>query len=88
MAIIDKRRSGPNQVAEMKVVGNVEGRTCIIVDDMIDGLSRFLDEKGMDSVHDLVGRAVPSVTDWKYLNLNHIDKAVIDQDLCIQCGRL
>ncbi len=58
-----------------------------IVDDMIDGLSRFLDEKGMDSVHDLVGRAVPSVTDWKYLNLNHIDKALIDQDLCIQCGR-
>ena len=36
MAIIDKRRSGPNQVAEMKVVGDVEGRTCIIVDDMVD----------------------------------------------------
>jgi dihydropyrimidine dehydrogenase (NAD+) subunit PreA len=30
---------------------------------------------------------VPSVTDWQYLNLNHIEKAVIDQDLCIQCGR-
>jgi len=58
-----------------------------IVDDMIDGLSNFLDEKGMDSVHDLVGRAVPSVTDWKYLNLNHIDKAFIHQDTCIQCGR-
>lgn len=58
-----------------------------IVDDMIDGLSRFLDEKGMNSVHDLVGRAVPSVTDWKYLNLNHIEKASIDQELCIQCGR-
>jgi dihydropyrimidine dehydrogenase (NAD+) subunit PreA len=38
-------------------------------------------------VHDLVGKAVPSVTDWKYLNLNHVDKAWIDQDLCIQCGR-
>ena len=36
---------------------------------------------------DLVGKAVPSVTDWQYLNLNHVDKAVIDQDLCIQCGR-
>ncbi|MCB0310120.1 MAG: ribose-phosphate pyrophosphokinase [Bdellovibrionales bacterium] len=36
LAIIDKRRSGPNQVAEMKVVGEVEGRTCIIIDDMID----------------------------------------------------
>jgi len=36
IAVIDKRRSGPNQVAEMKVVGEVKGRTCIIVDDMID----------------------------------------------------
>ena len=36
IAIIDKRRSGPNQVAEMKVVGEVEGRTCVVVDDMVD----------------------------------------------------
>lgn len=36
IAIIDKRRSGPNQIAEMKVVGDVKDRTCIIVDDMID----------------------------------------------------
>ena len=36
---------------------------------------------------DLVGKAVPSVTDWQYLNLNHVDKAFIDQDLCIKCGR-
>jgi ribose-phosphate pyrophosphokinase len=36
IAIIDKRRSGPNQVAEMKVVGEVKGKTCIIVDDMVD----------------------------------------------------
>ncbi len=36
IAIIDKRRSGPNQIAEMHVVGEVKGRTCLIVDDMID----------------------------------------------------
>jgi dihydropyrimidine dehydrogenase (NAD+) subunit PreA len=35
----------------------------------------------------MVGRAVPSIVDWNQLNLNHIDKAVIDQGLCIQCGR-
>jgi dihydropyrimidine dehydrogenase (NAD+) subunit PreA len=58
-----------------------------IIDDMIDGLSRFLDEKGMHRVDELVGRAVPSVTDWQYLNLNHVDKAYINQELCIQCGR-
>lgn len=58
-----------------------------IIDDLTDGLSNFLDEKGMASVSDLVGKAVPSVTDWQHLNLNYIEKAVIDQDLCIKCGR-
>lgn len=36
IAVIDKRRPGPNQIAEMNVVGDVEGKTCIIIDDMID----------------------------------------------------
>jgi dihydropyrimidine dehydrogenase (NAD+) subunit PreA len=58
-----------------------------IVQDMIDGLSNYLDEKRMAGVDALVGRAVPSIVDWQYLDLNHIDKAVIDQSLCIQCGR-
>ena len=58
-----------------------------IVEDMKTGLSNFLDEKGMNSVDELIGKAVPSVTDWKFLNLNHVDKAVIDQEKCIKCGR-
>ena len=57
-----------------------------IIDDLVDGLSNFLDDKAI-TFEQLVGKAVPSVTDWQYLNLNHIEKAVIDQDLCIQCGR-
>lgn len=36
IAVIDKRRSGPNQVAEMKVVGEVKGKTAIILDDIVD----------------------------------------------------
>ena len=58
-----------------------------IIDDLTSGLSRFLRDKGMKSVAELVGRAVPSVTDWQYLNLNYVVKARIDQDLCIKCGR-
>jgi len=58
-----------------------------IIDDLTDGLSRFLDARGMVSTAELVGKAVPSVTDWKHLNLNYVEKAVIDQDLCIKCGR-
>lgn len=37
LAIIDKRRSGiDNEVVEMNVIGNVTGKTCLIIDDMID----------------------------------------------------
>jgi dihydropyrimidine dehydrogenase (NAD+) subunit PreA len=58
-----------------------------IIDDLVDGLGHYLDSKGFALVGEIVGKAVPSVTDWQYLNLNHVDKAYIDQDLCIQCGR-
>jgi dihydropyrimidine dehydrogenase (NAD+) subunit PreA len=58
-----------------------------IIDDLVDGLSNFLDSKGFASVHQLIRKAVPSVTDWQYLNLNYVEKAFIDQDLCIKCGR-
>lgn len=58
-----------------------------IVQDMCDGLSNYMDAHGFQRLEDFQGRAVPTVKDWKDLNLNHIDKAVINQDSCIQCGR-
>ena len=58
-----------------------------IVEDMISGLSNFMDEKGYTSIEQFRGKAVPSVTNWTQLNLNHVEKAVINQDACIQCGR-
>ncbi|MCL2899223.1 NAD-dependent dihydropyrimidine dehydrogenase subunit PreA [Brenneria tiliae] len=58
-----------------------------IVRDMVSGLSNFMDEQGYRTLEDFRGRAVGSVSDWRYLNLNHIDKAVIDQSACIKCGR-
>lgn len=58
-----------------------------IVEEMIDGLSDWMDRKGYRTIEDFRGRAVPNVTDWQYLNLNYVTKARIDQDLCIKCGR-
>ena len=58
-----------------------------IVQEMISGLSEWMDEKGYTSVEQVVGRAIPNVTDWKYLNLNYVAKARISQDDCIKCGR-
>ena len=58
-----------------------------IVQEMISGLSDWMDEKGHANIADFCGAAVPNVTDWQYLNLNYIAKAKINQDLCISCGR-
>ncbi|HEX7439907.1 MAG TPA: NAD-dependent dihydropyrimidine dehydrogenase subunit PreA [Caldimonas sp.] len=58
-----------------------------IVEDLCDGLSEYMDSKGYTGIDDFRGRAVPSIVDWNQLNLNHVEKARIDQDLCIQCGR-
>ncbi len=58
-----------------------------VVDDMIAGLSDYMDAKGISSIDEIVGKAVGNVTDWQYLDLNTIAKAQIDQDKCIKCGR-
>lgn len=57
-----------------------------VVQEMISGLRDYLDDKDI-TMSDLIGRAVPNVTDWQYLNLNYTTKAVIDQEACIKCGR-
>ncbi|HOO00113.1 MAG TPA: ribose-phosphate diphosphokinase, partial [Syntrophales bacterium] len=36
LAIIDKRREGPNEAQVMNIIGDVKGKTVIILDDMID----------------------------------------------------
>ena len=58
-----------------------------VVQEMTAGLSEWMDQKGFTRVSDIVGRAVPNVTDWQYLNLNYVAKARIDPSKCIQCGR-
>ena len=58
-----------------------------VVQEMISGLSDYMDRKGFTDVAQLSRRAVPNVTDWQYLNLNYVAKARINQDSCIKCGR-
>lgn len=58
-----------------------------IVEEMIDGMSNWMDEKGYTGIDQFRGAAVPSIVDWQYLNMNYVVKAQIDQDKCIKCGR-
>ncbi|WP_100374509.1 NAD-dependent dihydropyrimidine dehydrogenase subunit PreA [Bacillus sp. FJAT-45037] len=58
-----------------------------IVEDMIDGLNNYLDEKGIDSVMDIVGKSVTKYSDWGNLDLNHKVVAEINNDICINCNK-
>lgn len=56
LAIIDKRRPGPNEAEVMNVIGEIQGRHCVIVDDIVDTAGTLcqaadaLKEKGASKV--------------------------------------
>jgi dihydropyrimidine dehydrogenase (NAD+) subunit PreA len=57
-----------------------------IVEDMIDGLANWMDEKGYAKLDAFRGRAVEKFVRWEDLNLDYTLVARIDQYLCIKCG--
>ena len=66
LAIVDKRRESPGEVAEMRVIGEVKGKCAIIVDDICDTAgtlckaAEVLMEKGAKEVHSYVTHGVLS----------------------------
>jgi dihydropyrimidine dehydrogenase (NAD+) subunit PreA len=58
-----------------------------IVADMIDGLSNYLDARGIASVREIVGKTVPRFVDWNDLNLDYKIVARIDPETCIRCNK-
>jgi len=66
LAIVDKRREKPGEVAEMTVIGDVAGRTCLIVDDICDTAgtlckaAEVLMENGAKEVHSYITHGVLS----------------------------
>jgi len=46
LAIIDKRRPKPNVAKVMNIIGEVEGRTCLIMDDMVDTANTLCEAAG------------------------------------------
>ncbi|MBU1194225.1 MAG: ribose-phosphate pyrophosphokinase [Proteobacteria bacterium] len=47
LAIVDKRRSAPNQAKAMAIIGEVKGKTAIIVDDMVDTAGTLTEAAGV-----------------------------------------
>ncbi len=56
-----------------------------IVEDLIDGLSRWMDEKGFATIDDVVGRSVPRISAFENFDLSFRTVARIDEEKCIRC---
>ncbi len=82
LAIIDKRRPAPNMVKIMNVIGDVKGRTCILIDDMVDTASTLcqaasiLKEKGAKKVVAYATHAVLSGSAIDNINNSELDELV------------
>jgi len=57
-----------------------------IIDDLTDGLSNWLDDKGFSSVREVVGLSLPRYSAFQDLDLAFRAVARIDPDKCIQCN--
>ncbi len=66
LSIVDKRREKPGEIAEMTVIGDVKGKTCLIVDDICDTAgtlckaAEVLMENGANEVHSYITHGVMS----------------------------
>jgi dihydropyrimidine dehydrogenase (NAD+) subunit PreA len=85
--------SGWREAAEFILLGCGTVQVCTaamhygfrIVEDMADGLSNWMDEKGFQTIDSFRGLSLPKVTEWKNLDLNYRIVARINRDKCIGC---
>jgi ribose-phosphate pyrophosphokinase len=83
LAIVDKRRPKPGQSKVMNVIGNVKGKTCIIVDDIIDSggtivnAAKALKDRGAKEVFVYITHGVLSGEAVEKIKKSVIKKLVI-----------
>ncbi len=99
LAIIDKRRPRPNEAKVMNIIGDVEGRSCIIVDDLVDTAGTLcqaaaaLKEHGAAKVVAYCTHPVLSGPAVDNINNSVLDELVVTNtiplsDAARQCGRI
>jgi len=87
LAIIDKRREQPNVAEVMHIIGDVEGRDCLIVDDLIDTAGTLVKateallEKGAASVTACATHAVLSGPAVERINASRLKEVVLTDSI-------
>ena len=93
LAIVDKRREIANVAEVMNIIGNVQGRTCLIVDDIIDTAGtlcetiKALKEKGAKTVYAAATHPVLSGPAIDRLNESEIEKLIVTDTIPIEDKR-
>ena len=83
LAIIDKRREAPNIAQAMNIIGEVKGRTAIILDDMVDTAGTLtqaaaaLKDRGARKIHACCTHAVLSGPSIERIKASPIDNLVV-----------
>jgi ribose-phosphate pyrophosphokinase len=83
LAIIDKRREAPNIAEAMNIIGEVKGKTAIILDDMVDTAGTLtqaavaLKERGANKIHACCTHAVLSGPAIERIDASPIDSLII-----------
>ena len=91
IAIIDKRRPAPGKSQVMNVIGNVKGKTCIIIDDIIDSggtivnAAQALINRGAKEVHVYITHGVLSGEAVDKIKKSRIKKLVITDTIEMWC---
>jgi ribose-phosphate pyrophosphokinase len=99
LAIIDKRRPLPNQSQVMNIIGDVEGRTCLLADDIVDTAGTLckaaeaLKESGAVKVVAYCTHAVLSGKAIDNINASQLDELIVTDtiplsDAAKQCARI
>ncbi len=88
-AIIDKRRPGPNQSKVLTVVGDVQGRTCLLTDDMVDTAGTIasavsaLKDRGASAVYATASHALLSGSATEKLSQAPLEELVVTNTIDI-----
>ena len=99
LAIIDKRRPRPNESKVMNIIGEVSGRTCVLIDDMVDTAgtlclaAQALKDEGAAHVVAYITHAVLSGTAVQRIGKSALDELVVTDTIPLsaegaQCARI
>jgi ribose-phosphate pyrophosphokinase len=90
LAIIDKRRPRPNESKVMNIIGDVEGKSCVMVDDMVDTAgtlcqaARALKDEGAVKVVAYITHAVLSGQAIERINASVLDELVVTDTIALR----